>query len=387
MAGIPLEHDDTHQRPSISLVSVRSAVNEKNGRRRVRRRDNSRFAGNEHIVEPSLKDYEPPISLPRTTFPTPVPQFISRANPSLSAIPCRDPITANAGRYSLSLKGIRKRLRRAGPRTEQTVSEIDEALSAWLRTTAIIIKPDIPFVGPLDSVGVYVDASRSIQEISRSVLRLIWRVDDDFSRFLLHCVARFYGIVSYSKTISEAGRDIRVTYLLRPNATRPDFNAASRLETPPATDVDGLSTPADTETDSDTFSDTLDIEENLHEEEEVAVTGLPTVFEEDADEGRTSCMKSVDESGLVVSSAMAQLHISDWSEVNERTETAEMGTTIVDSLTLKLTRSRRSVFTRSHSTRSGSSPSPSSRRPHRRRARLHRFSPDKELRFCQYIYG
>lgn len=178
-----------------------------------------------------------------------------------------------------------------------------------------------------------------------------------------------------------------MTYLLRPNATRPDFKAASRLETPPATDIDGLSTPVDTETESDTLSDTLDtLEENFHQEETV-ITGLPTVPEEDGDEGRTYMKSNDDESGLVISSAMAQLHIDDWSEVNERSEAAEIHATAVDTLSLKLTRSRRNIVTRTQSTRSTSSPSPSSRRPYRRRARLHHFSPGKELEFCHYVYG
>lgn len=176
-----------------------------------------------------------------------------------------------------------------------------------------------------------------------------------------------------------------MTYLLRPNATHPDFKAASHLETPPATDIDGLSTPADTETESDTLSDTLDIlEENFQEE---VIAGLPTVPEEDGDEGRTCIKSSDDESGLVISSAMARLRVDDWSEVNERSETTEIRATTEDSLSFKLTRSRRNIVTRTQRTRSASSPSPSSRRPYRRRARLHHFSPDKELKFCHYVYG
>lgn len=158
-----------------------------------------RFAGNEHIVQPTLKDYEPTIPSPRTTFPTPIPPFLSRANPSIPSVPRRDSITANAGRYSLSLKGIRKRLRRAGPKTEQTIFDIEEALTTWLHTGAVVIQPDIPFVPPLGTTRTYVDTCQSIQELSRSVLQLIWKVDDDFFRFLLHCVARFHGVVSYSE--------------------------------------------------------------------------------------------------------------------------------------------------------------------------------------------
>jgi len=53
-------------------------------------------------------------------------------------------------------------------------------------------------------------------------------------RYVVHCCARYHEIVSFSKEVQSQ----RLTYLLRPNVTRPDFRARSALETPPATDLD-----------------------------------------------------------------------------------------------------------------------------------------------------
>jgi len=59
-------------------------------------------------------------------------------------------------------------------------------------------------------------------------------MDDAFVRYVVHCCARYHNIVSFSKEVQSR----RLTYLLRPNVTRPDFYARSTLDTPPVTDLD-----------------------------------------------------------------------------------------------------------------------------------------------------
>ncbi|KAF8585971.1 hypothetical protein K439DRAFT_1632235 [Ramaria rubella] len=227
---------------------------EKEGKRWIRRRDNSRFAGNGHIVKPSTKDFSLSYSYPRTTFPKPLPSFLPRHPPAPSAsAPLRDPASANAGRYSLSLKGVRKELRRSGPGAERIVLDIERELTDWLQSGGILLSPDAP--RPISLLGgTPLGSSSSIVEITRSPTELIWRIDADFVRFLLHCVARFHGIVSFSKTMLGTERDIRLTHLLRPNVTRPDFMAPGALDTPPTSDIDAFSVILDTE-DSDAASE------------------------------------------------------------------------------------------------------------------------------------
>lgn len=161
----------------------------------------ARFVGNGYIVKPSTKDFALSLSLPRSTFPKPLPPFIPRhlSAPSAS-LPHRDPASANAGRYSLSLTGVRRELRRSGPGAEQIVLDIEQELMEWLETGGILISPDSQHVHPLAGTsGVPLGSSQSIIEVHRSPTELIWRIDKDFPRFLLHCVARFHGVVSFSK--------------------------------------------------------------------------------------------------------------------------------------------------------------------------------------------
>ena len=161
----------------------------------------ARFAGNVHIVKPSTKDFSLNLPLPRSTFPKPLPPFLPRhlSAPSAS-LPLRDPASANAGRYSLSLKGVRRELRKSGPGAEQIVLDIEQELTEWLETGGVLLFPDSRRTSSSLAVsGTPLGSSKSIIEVCRSPTELIWRIDEDFPRFLLHCVARFHGVVSFSK--------------------------------------------------------------------------------------------------------------------------------------------------------------------------------------------
>ncbi|CAL1706537.1 unnamed protein product [Somion occarium] len=228
---------------SVSLASSpypttkKSRRDEKEGKRWIRRKENARFVGNPHIVAASKKDFHVDLPSTRATFPEPLPAYLSRNNAIPSAVPtAREPISANAGRFSMSLKGMRRELRRSGPRTEVLVKEVEDEIVSWLRHGGVLLNPDVIHDSnihgsPVGTLGV-------ISEVSRTPLQLVWSTADDaFARYVVHCCARYHSIVSFSKDTSRQ----RLTYLLRPNVTRPDFLAPRALDTPPPTDESELS--------------------------------------------------------------------------------------------------------------------------------------------------
>ncbi|KAK7692420.1 hypothetical protein QCA50_004045 [Cerrena zonata] len=234
----------------------KSRRDEKEGKRWVRRKENARFIGNPHIVAASKKDLNAPPPSTRTTFPEPLPPYLSRNNTVPSTTPTtREPISANAGRFSLSLKGMRRDLRKSGPRTETLVKEVEHEITAWLTNGGVLLNPD-DSVDDVTMSGSPVGTLDVITELSRTPLQLVWSITDDaFARYVVHCCARYHNIVSYSKEVSGQ----RLTYILRPNVTRPDFTAVRVLDTPPITDDSELST-FEYASESDFVSDRSDIE-------------------------------------------------------------------------------------------------------------------------------
>lgn len=84
------------------------------------------------------------------------------------------------------------------------------------------------------------EPSPSIVEVTRAPHALTWAVPDPFARFLVHCTARFYGIVSFSK-VNLSGQHI--VFLMRhltagggPRQPGSRLAAPSSLATPPTTD-------------------------------------------------------------------------------------------------------------------------------------------------------
>jgi len=221
----------------------------------------ARFAGNPHIVTASQHDYalQPPRTLP--TFPEPLPPYIPRnARLPTSVIPARDPNSANAGRFSMSLKGMRRELRKSGFRTEVLVRDIESEVVNWLQAGGTVLAPDaFESAGTLDlELATAVGQTGTIFEISRTPLRLIWYiVDDAFARYIVHCCARYHEIVSFSKEISGQ----RFTYLLRPNVLYPDHHAPDGINTPPMTDAD-YSSQLDTESDRGSLGIDSDVEQH-----------------------------------------------------------------------------------------------------------------------------
>ncbi|KAI0374142.1 hypothetical protein BV20DRAFT_962128 [Pilatotrama ljubarskyi] len=232
--------------PSASAAR-RNKRDEKEGKRWVRRKENARFVGNAHVVAPTRRDYAVPLPNSRATFPQPLPNYLSRNNVVPAAIPAStEPESANAGRYSLSLKGMRRQLRKSGPRTELLVREVEDEIVSWLSPAAIMLSPDN--TAGLTFPGVPIGTSEAITEVSRTPLQLVWSIiDDAFTRYVVHCCARYHDVVSFSKDTSGQ----RLTYLLRPNVTRPSRHAVPVLDTPPVTDLSEFSELSSHEFDSE----------------------------------------------------------------------------------------------------------------------------------------
>ncbi|ELU39324.1 hypothetical protein AG1IA_06649 [Rhizoctonia solani AG-1 IA] len=187
---------------------------DKDGKRRIRRLENSKFSFNPHIVQPTKRDFAIPVARAQPTFPAPLPPYLPRVSSAPSAVaPASDPTSTFAGKFSHSLRGARRVLRRRRGQAEPLVHAIEAELCEWLA------EPGKP-----SDVDDYVIVS-GIREVRRSPTELVWDVDQDsFARYIVHCAAR-----------KEEPDGTRLTHLLRPNSTRPD---RMTLATPPTTDWD-----------------------------------------------------------------------------------------------------------------------------------------------------
>ncbi|KAJ3803186.1 hypothetical protein GGU11DRAFT_174763 [Lentinula aff. detonsa] len=284
---------DAKPRSSSSPTTYKKNKRDDNeGKRWVRRKENARFTENPHISLPTRKDYTLQLAEPKTTFPEPLPPYLQRNTkiPATST-PVIDPISADAGRFSFSMKGMRRDLRRAGYRAEHLVRQVETEILEWLDAGGVTLNPDlVDSINYSAATGRPVADTGSIFEVFRTPQQLIWRIPDDaFARYVVHCCARYHNVVSFSKEAAGS----RFTYLLRPNVTRPDRQAASSLDTPPTTDLDASSRfDSDTDFGSSVFADS-DVEsqpaaashddDNLSDIDEVSLSGEMLSVELDKD--------------------------------------------------------------------------------------------------------
>lgn len=145
-----------------------------------------------------------PLPKVHSTFPEPLPHYLSRnvKLPTAPALPITDPGSANAGRFSLSLKGMRKDLRRAGGRAQALVRDVESEMTQWLTIGGTVLSPDMDHAaqGGLQASGTPIGATGTIFEVSRTPLQLVWRITDDaFARYVVHCCARYHEVVSFSE--------------------------------------------------------------------------------------------------------------------------------------------------------------------------------------------
>lgn len=165
------------------------------------------------------------------------PSFPSDAIERTAQIPSvpgtKDPLGASSvnGAYSTSLKGTRALLRKRGRRAETIVPSIENAVRGWLGGEYNIAPGDLGWrvidktpveasaraanghAGPsngrrlpaqhqmnaLPPLPVEDGTVPAILEVSRSVAHLSWAVPDSFDRLVVHLVARYYELASWSK--------------------------------------------------------------------------------------------------------------------------------------------------------------------------------------------
>ncbi|KAJ7045456.1 hypothetical protein C8F04DRAFT_1025163 [Mycena alexandri] len=269
---------DSVQESSKPLVPKKHKTlrTDNEGRRWIRRKENARFTGNVHIVQPAKRDFLPPQGPQiRSTFPEPLPVYLARNNKvPTAATPSPDPRSIDCGRFSLGLRGMRRDLRKMGFRSKLLVLEIETAVVGWLEAGGTLLLPDasesdIPSSGtPIGTTGVV--------EVSRTPLQLIWKTDESFARYVVHCTARYHKIVSFSKEVTGQ----RLTYLLRPNVNYPGHhsNAALGIDTPPTTDLE-LSSQLDTDSE---FASDLDTRSEAGESVADSVVDQMSTIDEDA---------------------------------------------------------------------------------------------------------
>ncbi|KAL1710544.1 hypothetical protein EV121DRAFT_251317 [Schizophyllum commune] len=261
--------DTAYVRPSGSIPGRAARKEDVEGKRRTRRKENAKFTGNPHIVAATKRDLvlEPPTV--RTTFPEPLPPSLPRTAKLPSVVPpTLDPLSANAGRFSLSLKGMRRELRKSGY-AQGLVRVVELEMADWLADGGAMLSPDE--VQPEQAERQI--GETPVVEVSRTPLQLVWRISEDsYARYVVHCCARYHEIVSFSKDVDGQ----RLTYLLRPNVFRPDAAGAFSLETPPVTDIDYSSQLSESDLVSSDAGDT-DIEERCAGH---APAALPAISED-----------------------------------------------------------------------------------------------------------
>ncbi|KAM0750374.1 hypothetical protein T439DRAFT_326340 [Meredithblackwellia eburnea MCA 4105] len=228
------------------------------GKRRQRRAENALLSSNPHVLRPSARDL-----VPRP--PPCVPTFSPRPSmfPSSLIIPPAIGASSelsNSGQFSFSLKGVRKALRRKGtqgtPRARRVVEIVETSLRSWLddspkRASDFHVRSStnpweghildhIPIASTSSSTSALEPEEPAIVELSRLPHALLWSIPDPFDRFIAHCTARYYQVVSFSKEDNSArgsSSNRRVTHFLRPHMVRPVAQGGPFGETPPGTDL------------------------------------------------------------------------------------------------------------------------------------------------------
>ena len=201
------------------------------GKRWVRRRENgtllrhfrveiiqlfqlAKFTHNPHITPPTTAELAlPSLRLPSSTFPTPLPPYLPRSvTVPPSVPPLSDPAASTAGLFSLSLRGTRRTLR-SRPFTAPLIKAIESHLIEWLEGGTFLSPNEGASASTFAFPGEPVGGRADLREVRREAGRLVWAVrtdaegDGGFERFIVHCVARWHSVVSFSK-ISSCFRDI-----------------------------------------------------------------------------------------------------------------------------------------------------------------------------------
>ncbi|GJN92660.1 hypothetical protein Rhopal_005695-T1 [Rhodotorula paludigena] len=247
---------------------------------------------------PYLKDLTttfspPPSAFSRSTYISSSPA----SAPSRAALAS----AASHGQFTMSLRGLRRTLRSSlgvargaaggasgGGRTEEVLARMENELCAWLSLSGRIPEgffhdsvgpfagsvgslaqacargktldptpvddwvapprpahPTLPDLPTRSSAALSSDAHLdppppTLTELARQPHALVWLAPSPHHRFLLHALARYYNLSSFSRPLSPLEPDIRVTHVLKPQMARGaagrGAGASAGHDTPPGTD-------------------------------------------------------------------------------------------------------------------------------------------------------
>ncbi|WVQ66665.1 uncharacterized protein L199_004852 [Kwoniella botswanensis] len=282
------------------------------GKRVIRRLDNASFASNPHIALPLKSDYYP--SVPLQVHPLQKPIFPSDAIPRKQSIPStvrpeRDVNSTDSvnGNFQLSLKGIRALLRKKrGRRVESLVQAVEGEMRKWLggdwslnlsstegaeglrwkiidgtlvdipiekngetsgSNTNTNNRRRLPIQHQINGMLPFLpkenDQIPSILEISRSPAHLSWYIVDPFERLVVHLLARYYDLISWSESHQTISSEtIRLTHIILPTIIKPRIisSSSNNLLTPETSELSSQSGPESigsfTASETDSGSDT-----------------------------------------------------------------------------------------------------------------------------------
>lgn len=231
----------------------------------------------------------------QNTFPSPPPSvFFPVKHPSqvdaFSTAQSKvfdDSKASDFGRFSLPMKGLKRSIRRivsSGGAGAEIVDVVDRHIRDWLDEADVYLNPDVG-EGPskreelcilsLNNVPSIDSGNESQQDVaiyrvSKQPHSLVWRIEDSFVRFLVHAVARYYRVVSFTKHEPATGAPL--VYLLRPNmqgVRKVDPTVRNTLVTPPTTEWEASSIASLGNTSDSGLSQSL-------YSEEYSVTGTDT---------------------------------------------------------------------------------------------------------------
>lgn len=188
---------------------------------------------------------------------------------------------------------MRRELRqKGGQRARSLAQDVEDAIKAWLDGINIPPPGEPNSRKPIDQ-----GETPSILQVSCTQMEMVWKIEDSFARWIVHCVSRWHNVVSFSEShvlelieirlTNHIGKDIpvsgedaalqRYTYLLRPNSRHPDPRALAALHTPTTTDID--SSVFDTE--GSDFGDLADSVSSLQLIDSIPATSALSVVAED----------------------------------------------------------------------------------------------------------